>query len=124
MSQRVGVFLLVAIGVSAQTPIEPRIVSETLPAGGLMQIKLELTSPHPITTSGADFQMELAFDGVEGVAMLSPAGDAYGVAAHPVAWSNRRPSGGRCSLANSARCQRAHSGAHGRPRLRFGIDEV
>ena len=80
MSQRVGVFLLVAIGVSAQTPIEPRIVSETLPAGGLMQIKLELTSPHPITTSGADFQMELAFDGVEGVAMLSPAGDAYGVA--------------------------------------------
>lgn len=73
--------LLVAVfSAFAQTLIEPRIVSETLPAGGLMQIKLDFTSPHPITTSGADFAMDLAFDGVEGVAMMSPAGDGYGVA--------------------------------------------
>ncbi|MCX6606877.1 MAG: IPT/TIG domain-containing protein [Acidobacteria bacterium] len=66
--------------LAAQTPIEPRFNTETLPAGGLMQIRLDLTSPHPITTGGTNFEMDSAFDGIEGVALFSPAGDAYGVA--------------------------------------------
>ena len=72
--------LLLAAGLFGQTLIEPRIVSETLPSGGLMQIKVDLTSPHPITTTGTDYSLDSAFDSFEGVAIFSPSGDAYGVA--------------------------------------------
>lgn len=72
--------LLLAAGLFGQTVVEPRIVSETLPSGGLMQIKIDLTSPHPITTTGTDYSLDSVFDSVEGVAILSPSGDAYGVA--------------------------------------------
>ncbi len=80
MKLRNTIFFLVALVLAAQILIEPRIVSETLPSGGLMQIKLDLTSPHPITTGGASFDMDSSFERVEGVSMLSPGGDAYGVA--------------------------------------------
>lgn len=80
MKLRNIVLSLFAVVLTAQTLMEPRIVSETLPSGGLMQIKLELTSPHPITTGGASFDMDSAFERVEGVSMMSPGGDAYGVA--------------------------------------------
>ena len=76
----VTAWLLSAAGVLAQTAIEPRIVSETLPSGGLMQIKLQLTSPHPIIVGGPGFDMDTAFESIEGVSLFSPAGDAYGVA--------------------------------------------
>ena len=63
-----------------QTILEPRIVSETLPSGGLMQIKLDVTSPHPITVGRPKFVLDGDFDGVDGVSIFSPGGDAYGVA--------------------------------------------
>jgi hypothetical protein len=67
--------------VAQTATFEPRIVSETLPSGGLMQIKFDLTSPHPITSGGPRFSMDAdAFDSVEGVSIFSPGGDAYGVA--------------------------------------------
>jgi uncharacterized protein (TIGR03437 family) len=74
-----GLLLLVALSAAAQTIIEPRVVSETLPSGGLIQIKLDFTSPHPITTTSSDFSFDSAFESVEGVSILSPSGDAYGV---------------------------------------------
>ncbi len=44
-----------------------------------MQIKLDFTSPHPITTTSSDFSFDSSFDSLEGVSILSPSGDAYGV---------------------------------------------
>ena len=67
-------------GSLAAQIIEPRIVSETLPSGSLMQIKMELTSPHPILTGGARFEMDSSFSGFDGVSVFSPNGDAYGAA--------------------------------------------
>jgi uncharacterized protein (TIGR03437 family) len=64
--------------VMAQTAIEPRITSETLPAGGTIQLKLGLTSPNPIIVG--HFEMsDFSFDRFDGVALFSPQGDAYGV---------------------------------------------
>ncbi len=80
MRLRALLLAFASLALPAQTLIEPRIVSETLPAGGMMQIKFDFTSPHPITTSGTEFALDFSFDGVEGVSMMSPAGDAYGVA--------------------------------------------
>jgi hypothetical protein len=73
--------LTAVLALNGQTAIEPRIVSETLPSGGMMQIKLDLTTPHPITSTRQRFALDvLAFDEVEGVSIFSPSGDAYGVA--------------------------------------------
>lgn len=64
--------------VMAQTAIEPRITSETLPSGGTIQIKLGLTSPNPIIVG--HFEMsDFSFDRFDGVSLFSPQGDAYGV---------------------------------------------
>lgn len=78
-SSALAALFLLAASVEAQT-IEPRITSETLPSGGLMQIKMMLTAPRPIIVGSGGFDMDAAFDGVEGVSLFSPAGDAYGVA--------------------------------------------
>lgn len=77
---RLVVPFLAALPLLAQVAIEPRFVSEVLPSGGLMQIKLDLTTPHPIIVTGASFEMDSRFDGFEGVALYSPSGEAYGVA--------------------------------------------
>lgn len=79
MSVNKAVLFLAALSAAAQTVIEPRVVSETLPSGGLMQIKLDFTSPHPITTTSSDFSFDSSFESLEGVSILSPSGDAYGV---------------------------------------------
>ncbi len=75
---RLAVFLA-SSGLLAQTAVEPRIPSETLPAGGGIQIKLELTSPNPIIVG--HFEMDsYGFSGYDGVSVFSSSGDAYGVA--------------------------------------------
>ena len=75
---RFAVFLM-SIGLFAQTAVEPRIPNETLPAGGGIQIKLELTSPNPIIVG--HFEMDsFSFDSFDGVSVFSSSGDAYGVA--------------------------------------------
>ena len=56
---------------------EIRVSNETIPAGGTVQAKFEMTEPHPITSTGASF--ELAGMSVDGVAVWSPLGDAGGV---------------------------------------------
>ena len=76
----VPLMLACAASLTAQVTLEPRIVSETLPSGSIMQVKLQLTTPNPIITGNARFEMSSSFDSFQGVSAFSPAGDAYGVA--------------------------------------------
>ncbi|MCC6537425.1 MAG: hypothetical protein IT162_07750, partial [Bryobacterales bacterium] len=81
MIRTLGCLFLIGGMLSAQQVIEPRIVSETRPAGSLIQIKVDITSPRPISTTGESARLESDwFDSVEGVSIYSPAGDAYGAA--------------------------------------------
>lgn len=81
MMKALGCLFLIGGTLSAQQVIEPRIVSETRPSGSLIQIKVDITSPRPIVTSGESARFESDwFDSVEGVSIYSPAGDAYGAA--------------------------------------------
>jgi hypothetical protein len=71
---------LTAAGKQNPTPpntAEIFVSSETVPAGGTVQVKFSLTEPHPISSSGAGYA--LAGMTVDGVAVWSPAGDAGGV---------------------------------------------
>ena len=70
-----GVFFL-AGALRAQV-LSLRIADEFIPAGGIAQLKLEVTEPKPISTGGLRFAMD--WD-IEGVAMFSPAGDVSAVA--------------------------------------------
>ena len=58
----VPLMLACAASLTAQVTLEPRIVSETLPSGSIMQVKLGLTSPTPIVTGNARFEMSSSFD--------------------------------------------------------------
>ena len=75
-----AIIVCATASLSAQVILEPRIASETLPSGGLMQIKMDLTSPHPIIVGNAQFDIADSFDGFEGASLVSPSRDAYGVA--------------------------------------------
>ncbi len=65
-------------GVTAPGAGEVRTLSETIPAGGTVQVKYLLTQPRPISTGGP---RKLATDGflVNGIGITSPNGDAAGV---------------------------------------------
>src|SRR5690349_7035882 len=67
---------LLAPRVHAQVTAEVRIPSETIPAGGTVQVKFVLTEPRPITTSGTS----LATDGfaINGISLFSPNGESAG----------------------------------------------
>lgn len=80
MARLAPCFLAACFLAGAQTSIETRIDSETLPSGGLMQIKLGLTTGFPIVVGGGSFEMPPSFEGFEGASLFSPGGDAYGVA--------------------------------------------
>ena len=55
------------------------ISQETAPPGGIAQIKVTVTEPRPISTGGmlVDFA---GFDSFDGIAVMSPANDTFGVA--------------------------------------------
>ena len=55
-----------------------KIADEKVPPGGIAQVKLFVTEPRPITTAGGRFSFD-GFDSLEGVALMSPGGDAMGV---------------------------------------------
>ena len=83
-------FLILAAQVRGQAPIEIRIGDETVPPGGLVQIKCSLTDPQPISSGGGTMAFERTwFDSVEGIAVYSIAGDSAGVAS---------PQGGRLAV--------------------------
>ena len=64
----------VAAGVAyGQTPVTVRITNETVPAGGMAQVKVLLTSPQPITGGGVKF---------DGALSLQPDAVPAGLGAH------------------------------------------
>lgn len=76
--------MLLASGApaAAQEPFFPgvslKILDESAPAGAMVQMKLFVTEPRPITTGGG----RLAFNNffVEGISLLSPGHDTLGIA--------------------------------------------
>ena len=58
-----------------------RVSSETVPAGGMAQMKVLLTSPKPITSGNMDLDMsDVSFDSIDGIALFNSAGDVGGAA--------------------------------------------
>ena len=56
-----------------------RVTQETVPPGGTAQMKIEVTEPKPIST-GRGRTTFSGFSQIDGVAVLSPADDTFGVA--------------------------------------------
>jgi hypothetical protein len=74
-------FLTSVIANAQTTPTTIRVSSETVPAGGLAQIKVLLTSPKPITTGVMDVDLSgVFFDSIDGIALFSGTGDVVGAA--------------------------------------------
>jgi len=73
------------LAVSATTaaaqspPLELRIASETVPPGGVLQAKVEVTEPKPISTGGGSFDLG-GFEDYLGLAVNSPTGDGAAAA--------------------------------------------
>lgn len=68
-------------GDAAFAGIELKIPNETVPPGGMLQLKLEITEPKPILKGGQRNGFKARFLGqVQGVALFSPDGDASGTA--------------------------------------------
>jgi hypothetical protein len=67
-------------GAAVPGVAEVRVFNETIPAGGTVQIKLGLTNPRPIMGGSGDFYSSDLMDAFFGIAVFSPAGDAFGVA--------------------------------------------
>lgn len=73
--------LLICGQALAQLNVELRIPDETVPPGGMLQLKLEITEPRPISKGGQRTKFNSGFLGpVQGIALFSPAGDASGTA--------------------------------------------
>lgn len=79
----IGVLVLTAgVALQAQvavTGVSLKVSNETVPPGGLAQAKVFVTEPTPISTADASFGFNGA-DSIAGIAVMSPAGDAMGVA--------------------------------------------
>lgn len=75
----VGLHLAASTAFAQPQPLELRIVSESVPPGGVLQAKLQSTEPRPITTGGGSFDYG-GFDEFLGLATDSPTGDAAAVA--------------------------------------------
>jgi hypothetical protein len=61
--------------------VELRIPDESVPPGGMLQLKVEITEPKPILKGGQRARYQAQFLGpVQGIALFSPSGDASGTA--------------------------------------------
>lgn len=61
--------------------LELRIADETVPPGGMLQLKVGNTEPRPISKGGQKTKFNAGFLGpVQGIALFSPAGDSSGTA--------------------------------------------
>jgi hypothetical protein len=56
------------------------IPNEMAPPGGVVQMKLMVTAPTPISSGGPDFSLDSTFDAVWGIELLNPTGDVNGAA--------------------------------------------
>ena len=72
---------LLAVDPPAFAGVELRIPDETVPPGGMLQLKVEITEPKPILKGGQRAGYHAQFLGpVQGIALFSPKGDASGTA--------------------------------------------
>ncbi len=73
---------MTGLPLAAQTTLPTiRVSSETIPAGGMAQMKVLLTSPKPITSGNMDLDMsDVSFDSIDGIALFNSTGDVGGAA--------------------------------------------
>ncbi|HYU46521.1 MAG TPA: IPT/TIG domain-containing protein [Terriglobales bacterium] len=73
---------LLARGIEAAfAGVELTVPNETVPPGGMLQLKVQITEPTPISKGGQKATFSSTFLGaVQGIALFSPAGDASGTA--------------------------------------------
>src|SRR5947207_11306778 len=73
---------IACLRLSAQVaPPTIRVTDEIAPAGGMAQIKVQLTSPKPITTGNMSMDFaDGSFDSIDGIALFSGTGDVVGAA--------------------------------------------
>lgn len=72
-----------------------KILDESVPPGGVAQMKVTITEPKPIST-GRGGMLYDGFDVVDGIALISPADDTVGIArvmGHEIELALRSPSG-------------------------------
>jgi hypothetical protein len=70
-----------AAAFSQTLPPTIRVTDETVPAGGLAQMKVLLTSPKPIMSGDMAMDMSaVMFDSINGIALFSNTGDVVGAA--------------------------------------------
>ena len=74
------VLLVIASSVQGAEILSLRIANEEIPAGGIVQLKLQLTEPKPISTGVASIDTDERFSELEGAAMFGPQDDVYGAA--------------------------------------------
>lgn len=68
-------------GGSSAKQVALKIPNEMAPAGGLVQMKLLVTEPTPISTGNVlSYFDQVIFDGVWGIELFNPSGDVSGVA--------------------------------------------
>src|SRR5215831_15957463 len=73
---------LMCVPMAAQVaPTTIRVTNEVAPPGGMAQMKVQLTSPKPITTGNMSVDMSgVFFDAIDGIALFSSTGDVVGAA--------------------------------------------
>ncbi len=84
----ISLFVLLVVGPSYLVAVEPpfagvelTIPDETVPPGGMLQLKVQITEPKPISKGGQKAAYASSvFGPVQGIALFSPAGDASGTA--------------------------------------------
>lgn len=75
------VFARNGVGQPPFAGVELTIPNETVPAGGMLQLKVQITEPKPILKGGQKTSFASTFLGtVKGIALFSAAGDAAGTA--------------------------------------------
>jgi hypothetical protein len=87
LTQALAIIAIVSVPLLAQTSdavttaMELRIDSETVPPGGMLQLKVAITEPKPILKGGQKATFRATFlSPPRGIALFSPAGDASGTA--------------------------------------------
>ena len=77
-----SLYCLACLSASAQpVPVTIRVSSETVPPGGLAQMKVLMTSPKPITGGNMLLDMTaVPLDSIDGIALFSDTGDVGGTA--------------------------------------------
>jgi hypothetical protein len=88
MTARIAILVLILsttaaafAGTDAFDGVELRIADETVPPGGMLQLKLEITEPKPILKGGQRNRFNAKFLGdVQGISLFSLDGDASGAA--------------------------------------------